>query len=441
MRLSTHIRFGVWVALAGLSACATQSNTGSGGEGNGDGKAVAPKPPEVRAEEAFEAEVKVIESEMKDGQPSDWEDVADRMREVAEHHPSYGLAWYNLGVAEERQGRRAQAEEAYRRAMANGGPREAQVNLAAMALAAGDERQAFSMLRDQVDRDPGAAQARLSLAEVSAARGEFEEATRLAREALGRLPKEIRAYCVLAEASLADKDFTRTRLIASQGFKLDENAACLHFALANMHMAEKETAKALASYERAAQLDPQLVEARFRIAEVSMSYKDFARAAANFRAITEAQPTNAGAYVNLGVAAKGGNNLELAEQSYLKAIEVAGAEPVPAAHFNLGVLYLKHLNRLDDAQTHLKRYLQVGNAGSDDKAFGLLEEIAQRRAMEIEMKRMEEEAARQAEIDAKVAAEEAKKAKAEEEKNKAAPGTGEPKPAGEPADPTPPIDP
>ena len=433
--------------LAGLlgatcvAACATQSTSGATSGGTGDGKPVAAKTPAVRAEEAFEAEVKALEAEMKDGQPEDWEDVADRMRGLAERHPNYGLAWYNLGVAEERQGRKAQAEEAYRRAMANGGPREAQVNLAGLALASGDERQAYSMLRDLVDRDPGAAQARLSLAEIAASRGEFDEASKLARDALGRLPKELRAYCVLAQAAFAEKDFTRTRLIASQGFKLDENAACLHFALGNMHMAEKETAKALASYERAAQLDPQLIEARFRIAEVSMSYKDFGRAAANFRAITEAQPGNAGAYVNLGVAAKGGNNLELAEQSYLKAIEVAGSEPVPAAHFNLGVLYLKHLNRLDDAQTHLKRYLQVGNAGSEDPAFALLEEITQRRAMEIEMKRMEEEAARQAEIDAKVAEEEAKKAKLEEEKNKAAPDAGGAPPAGEPSDPTPPITP
>jgi tetratricopeptide (TPR) repeat protein len=276
---------------------------------------------------------------------------------------------------------------------------------------------------------------------MAAARGDFDEAVRLAREALGRLPKEVRAYCVLAKAAFAAKDFTQTRLIASQGFKLDENSACLHFVLGNLHMAEKETAVALSFYEKAAQLDPQLVEARFRIAEVSMSYKDFGRAAANFRAITESQPKNAGAFVNLGVAAKGGNNLEAAEQAYLKAIEVAGSEPVPAAHFNLGVLYLKNMNRLDDAQTHLKRYLQVGNAGSDDLAFGMLEEITQRRAMEVEMKRQEEESARQSEIDAKAAEEEARRAKAEEEAKKKQPGAAPEGKSGEPSDPTPPVTP
>ena len=157
-----------------------------------------------------------------------------------------------------------------------------------------------------------------------------------------------------------------------------------------MLLAEKSTADALAAFEKAAAADPRLVEARFQIAEISMGYKDFKKAIANYDAITKIDDKNSAAFVNMGVALKGSARFAEAEAAYKKALEVGGDKPLAEAHFNLGVLYLRNLNRPEDAKAELKKYLQVGQAAADDPAFGLLEEIEKGKAMEEEKKQEEE---------------------------------------------------
>ncbi|MEQ9503404.1 MAG: tetratricopeptide repeat protein [Deltaproteobacteria bacterium] len=363
----------------------------------------------VKANEAakdFQAEADAIK---QNGDNPDWGEVASRMEGVTTKHPGYGLAWYNLGVAYENLGRDDQAADAYRKALStNNKLREAQENLAALAAKRGESNEAVGLLQDLVDRDPGAADARVALAAHHLQRDEEQEATALARDALGYQPKHIGAYCVLAEASVKSKDHLRARLVAAQGLKIDPEASCLHYVLGLVALREKELATAIASFERAIAKDSSLLEARFHVAQISMGYKDFKKAIDNYAAVTQQNPKAVAAFVNLGVAHKGSGQFDAAEAAYKQAIDAAGTDGAPAAHYNLGVLYLRNMNKLPEAKEELKRYLQLSD-GNNDKVFGMLEEIEKLEALAIEEKRMLEEAERQAEIDAKIAAEEAKK--------------------------------
>lgn len=406
-----------WVlALLLVSAgCKTAGQGSTQPEVEPKTSAVVPMPQADQAQTDFQAEAKQIEGEAKNG-AYDWEAVKDRMESLTQKHSRYGLAFYDLGVALERLGKTADAEKAYRQAIErNGSLRAAYENLAAILARRGEHREAESLLRDISARDPGASGARAALAAATLQRGDTDEAVRLAQEALGRDPKNVEAYCVLARAAVEQKDYQRTRLVVAQGRKINEAAACFHLVLARVLLAEKQTAQALVAFEKAVEADPTLIEARFRIAEISLGFKDFRKAIANYDAAAKIDDKNAAAWVNMGVAFKGSARFDEAEKAYLKAIEVAANEPVPEAHFNLGVLYLRNMNRLDDAKTQLKRYLQIGSASSDDPAFGMLEEIDQLKAAEVESKRMEEEAKKQEEIDKKAAEEEAKR-QAEEQK-------------------------
>ena len=345
-----------------------------------------------------------------------YEDVEDRMGGVCRKH-SYALACYNQGVAQEKQGKFKDAEDTYRKAAARDpNLREAQENLAAL-IAKRDPGEAINQYRELVNRDPAAATARFAVAQYALAQGDIEEAVALAQDGLSNQPKNIAGYCVLAEAAVKQKDFLRARLLASQGLKIDKSAGCLHYALGQVAMQEGNTAVALKSFETAVQENPGLIDARFRIAQISMGFKDFKKAVDNYTAVTNVDPKNAAAFVNMGIALKGSGQFDKAEQAYRRAIEVASGPTAAPAHYNLGVLYLRDLKQPDKAQEHLKRVLQLGD-GDEDGVFKMLEEIEQMRNMAEEEKRMEAEAKQQEEMDKKMAEDEAKQKKLDDEINK-----------------------
>lgn len=410
------------VSCAGQKSASKKEVADTKEPGNRPSSAIAEPSgkPVDKATVEFQQEMDAVASESKRG--VDYSDVASRMESLTKRYPSYGLAWFNLGVAYEQTGKLDDAARAYEKAAkANPPVREARENLAAIAAKKGETAEAVSILRELVAQDPGASSARVAIAQQTLVKGDVKQAETLAKQALARDPTNVGAYCVLAHAAVQKKDYRRARLVASQGFKLDAESPCLHHALGLVALSDNETAIALISFERAAAKDPRLLDARFQIAQISMGYKDFKKAITNYSAVTEVDPKSSAAFVNLGVALKGSGNFAEAEKAYLKAIEVAGANGSGEAHFNLGVLYFKNLRRDEDAKTHFKRYLQLADAGSDDPAFAMLEEIDQRKAMEEESKRQEEEARKQEEIEAKIAAEQAKKdadAKAEAEAEK-----------------------
>ncbi|MEL7238263.1 MAG: tetratricopeptide repeat protein [Planctomycetota bacterium] len=237
-----------------------------------------------------------------------------------------------------------------------------------------DRDTAVELLETVVQQDPTAVDARVALAKYRLERGGEEEAERLAKEALSRAPERLGAYCVLSQIYARRKQAGRTRLLVAQGFNLHPKAACLQSALGRVLLNEGDTSAGLATLERAVAADPQLSEARFLIAEASMSFKDFQRAITHYRAIAEQAPSSGAAWLDLGVAYKGSGQFEEAEKAYRKA---AGLEAsAAAAHFNLGVLYLRHLDRLAAAQTEFRQYISL--AGADDReALALLEEAEQ----------------------------------------------------------------
>ena len=371
------------------------------------GLAAAPSTPANTAADDFQTQADAIKQR---GEPPDWADVADRMRAVTRKHPRYALAWYNLGVAYEQLGRAEEAADAYRRALAtNDTLREAQVNLASLAVERGDRDEAVSHLEMLVARDSGAVGARVALAGYRLQQSAFEEAERLAKEALARAPENIGGYCVLGHLYARNGDRGRARLVVAQGLKVDAEAACLHLALGRVLLAEKKTAEALDALQRAVQADGRLTEARFLIAEISMSFKDFNRAIAQYRAVTEQMPKLGAAWVNLGVAYKGSGRFDEAEKAYLAA--TALPEAASAAHFNLGVLYLRHFERLEDAEANLRRFVELADGASDD-AQPLIAEVEQLKRFKEQEAAMAEEAARQAEIERRAQEEEAARAAA-----------------------------
>ena len=381
------------LALVGMVGCARTPPARRGEGPQGAGSAA----PVTDAEADFLAEAEVIRGM---GASPDWKEVAERLQAFVGRHPRFALGWYNLGVAYQELGEGAKAADAYRRAVAADEQlRPARLNLATLAVGRGDHDEAVRVLERLVQTDPGAVFARLALANYKLAESAFSDAERLAKEALGRSPEAVDGYCVLAQVYRETKDLGRARLVVAQGLKLDAKAACLHLALGRILVAQGDTAAAVTSFERAVEIDPSLSEARFLVAQISMRFKNFGRAVQHLKAIVESEPDPGVALVNLGVAYKGAGQFEEAEKTYLDAARSPTAEA--AARFNLGVLYLRHLDRLDDAEASFRRFVELspGEAGQADV---LLSEVEQLKRFKAQEAAMAEESAREAELEPEV---------------------------------------
>ena len=424
------------VILLGLAVAWGAAGCASGG--GPVARAVAPDAPAEAAESDRSREdfaATVAELGLGEGEaPADWARVRDRMAGLADRYPRFAPAWYNLGVAEEALDRPEPAVEAYRRALAlDEHPPEVEASLGRLLIERGRRAEADALLREVVARDPSAARARVTLGWLRLEDGDLDEVRRLGVEALTYRPRLRDAYCLLGEEAFAREADLRVELLAGQGFELDEGLACLHELLGRVARRRGDPSAALAHFERAVEAEPGRVASLFSLGEIALSFRDFERARAAFSAVTEAQPDHAAAWVDLGVARKGLGDHAGAEAAYLAAIE---SEAPAAAHYNLGLLYLRHTDRLDDAEAALKTYLR-GADRPEEEVYAWLEEITARREAAEAARLAEEEARRQAELEALRAEEEARKqaeleARIEAERARA-------RAAGEPVDPELPV--
>lgn len=116
-------------------------------------------------------------------------------------HPNDPAILQALGVALDRRGAHAQAQEVYAEAMALGRPSAALLSNAGMSyLMGGDPDQAETLLRDAAVAPGATVQVRQNLALVLALKGEMAEARRIATEAM---PPDVAEEALEAYAAIA----------------------------------------------------------------------------------------------------------------------------------------------------------------------------------------------------------------------------------------------
>lgn len=372
------------VLCGGLfAACASTKNDRTS-QSASIGAASKPLTPAQRAEHAFLALSKRIEREQKTAS-TDWAKAEASYLALTTKYPKLGVAWFNLGVIQERLGKDALASSAYRKVMSLDPTLSvARENLAALVLRQGDKRQAITILREVVALDPGASVARLALGRSLLAAGRVDEAIALSQAALAADPKNLGGYCIQALAAVQSKEFQRVRLLKNQALKIDQgpSSACIHHAMGLVLRAEGETASALLAFNNAVLKDPKSnLEAWFHIAEISMEFKNFKRAVESYQTVCSLAPRNLEAFLNLGVALKGLGRFKEAESAYMQAIELAGKNPLAVAHFNLGVLYLRNLDDMKRAKQNFNTYIRLARPPQNAPVFNWLLEIDQRSSM------------------------------------------------------------
>jgi tetratricopeptide (TPR) repeat protein len=401
-------------ALAALAAgCATG---GPAVQPSGDAAAAAPgtagkaaaarasapaeAAPSPRGQRLFEEAVASLEEQKKLKIPTDWELLERKWRSAAvEDVPE---AWFDVGVALERQGKAAEARGAYERALAlRPAFREAAVNLALLEASGADPRDAARRWAEVLKRFPDDAPLRVRLAALYREAGQLDEAWRLAREALQRDPAVRGAYPVMMRVALERGQLDLAELVAVRARKLDPDDPEIAYLLGSVQERRGDEAAALAQYRRAVARHPEHLPSRYRLLELMVAARSWEGAAEQARAILQRNPGDARVHLALGIALRNLGKVDEALAEYERADALAGGR-LPELMLARGAAYARGKGECAPALAWLEKYeVAVGPAVATESPSPALRrectaQLASARQAEEAARAMQEEAARKA---------------------------------------------
>ncbi len=296
--------------------------------------------------------------------------------------PEMWEAHYNLGVVLAERGELARAEkELAVSAKLAPDAEDVVVAWAEVRRRQGDAEGAIAALEPFTKRHPEALTARASLVSAYREAGQTDRAITEARAVLVRRPGDATTLSELALAHLDRGEVDAAQLLVQQALASDRKTAAAERTAGLVALKRGEDALAFRHFERAAELNPRDSTALLNIGTVLLQAGVYDRAEKSFRSVLENDASDSDAKLGLAAALRGrgtrDNTAPFTEAEKLLR-EVLDAEPHnAAASLNLGILYLRNLDRKADAK---KMLLAAKNDSSDKeeahvRAEQLLKEV------------------------------------------------------------------
>ena len=297
---------------------------------------------------SFKAAVALYQKEGNQALPQ----VEAKLQEALEVLPSFGKAWFNLGLVYELQGKQEEARQAYGKAHeANPRLGAPLVNLGMMALEEGDAGRAWDLFKRAEEAEPFNPQAQNNLSVMLREKGDYLEAVSHARRSLAGEPRNTRAFANLARIWYERGNYDVAKLVLINGIKIDEEKVKeeksyrsnpdLPNLMGLVALAQNNVTGAAKLFQDALQIDSEHVSAHMNMGAILMNMRDYETALKHFNKVLELEPKNLDAKVSVAVAFRAMGDLKKSRRVYE---EVLKADPGNAiVQFNLGVLEQEHL--------------------------------------------------------------------------------------------------
>jgi tetratricopeptide (TPR) repeat protein len=313
---------------------------------------------------AFEEAVTLAAEKPAEGQT--------RLAALAERHPTLAPAQYNAARARHMAGDHADAELAYRRALAaDPGYAPAITGLANLYLWLKKPAGAERVVYDAITRSPKDLALRNLLVKTYIAQSRLDAAIAESKKVLKADEKNAPAMVNMATAFMQQGKLELAQVILEAAANVDPREAEALQRLGFIHLKNDDRNSAIRVFEEAVRRDDHLPEAHNSLGVMQCEVQDFEAAARHFRRALELNGGFHAARLNYASAVRGLKRYADAERLYRQVIDTS--PELKEAGCNLGLLLLDNemegrdlVRQFEESKTLLTACRQVGLLTEDD---------------------------------------------------------------------------
>lgn len=305
--------------------------------------------------------------------PDGYASAESHLRDALRQDPQLYQAWFNLGVIQQRQGKKDDARASYQKAIEIAPTfMPPYVNQASMLREEKDYDRALDLLSTALKQAPKNPYVRNERVAVLRAMGRTSDAIDEAHRLIKDNSNDVSAFVNLALAYHDQGNLEMSRLVFEKAFATFpevSNDARVRHAYGKLLLAAGERDLALATgFDKALELDPGYVECLVNRAQLYLQDSEPKKAEELLRRAVDLDPMNAPARMSLGVALRRLGELDGAKAQY--EIILSERPNEVDALYNLGVLYGNYLNDPTKAKEYFERARKVAQ---DDELVASLD--------------------------------------------------------------------
>jgi len=273
--------------------------------------------------------------------------------------PDYAAAHYNLALALEHEGKLEEALASYQRALRlQPDNLAARTNLGNVRKARGELDEAIACYRQVLRLQPDFAEVLVNLGNALAAQDKLEEAAVFWRQALRHRPDLHEVYAYLGNALVQQDKLDEAVACYYQALRVDAGFADAHNGLGYALERQNKLDEAIRCYRRALALKPNFAGAYNNLGNALLRQRKLNEAGASYREALRLNPNLAAAHNGLGHVLRLKNQLDEAVHCFQRALQLKpdfaeaynslGCTFFDAAHHGLR-RDLRRQERLDEA--------------------------------------------------------------------------------------------
>lgn len=248
---------------------------------------------------------------------------------------------------------------------------QAQYDLALLFIQQGNVQEAQSAVQKALHIYPRFWEARLTLAKLFDQLALTNQAIQEYRTVLTQKPFQEQALYNLASQYMRTEDLDLAHPLLLQLTEHHPQHSDGWYLLGRHAERQNQPIQALQAYQQVIQINPEHSEAHYNLGFIYQQQGEQQKAIEHFQRVTHLKPQDAEAFLNLGVLLAATQHLNEAEQAYQKGIALQPNST--EGHFNLGAFYEFSRKDLLQAQTHYKKYLDLG--GKDPRIHQLFNQL------------------------------------------------------------------